>query len=229
MSRDHRASFRFTLPEGQDRGLLRVGWQNLAVQILNVSSTGFLLACPQIEVRKGQLLWLRTATAWTRIRVVFLKDSGAETHVGVERLDELEETPELTSGWSPFSLLGPAQYTAGGLGSLAIAVCVLAGIIAGTLLINHEWGGSRSASPSRHLSQSISGFEHDLERAWSKVWTAANRIIPRFRRSNPQDNRPMPNVVTTDQPPPKQTASKTAAAKNDNLPRPRLTPSLQKK
>ena len=186
MSRDHRASFRFTLPEGQDRALLRLGWQNLSVQILNVSATGFLLACPQIDVCKDQVLWLRTASAWTRVRVAFLKDAGAETHVGVERLDELEETPELSSGWLPFSWGPPSMLTGGGLGNLTIALCVLAGIIVGTLTLRYEWSGSPSGPPRHHVARSFTSFQHDLERAWADVWTAASRFIPRFHRASPE-------------------------------------------
>ncbi len=180
MTRERRTSVRFSLPEGQDRALLRVGLHNVPVQILNASTTGFLLAGPQIDVHKGQQFWLRTTAAWTHVRIVSTKDFGAEAHIGVERLEDLEETPEFSVGWSPLSWLAPAQILSSGFTNVVLALCLLGGMFIGLFVLNRQNARASSVRARSHFGQTLNDFQRDLERAWSRVGNAAGRFVSRF-------------------------------------------------
>jgi hypothetical protein len=178
MSRDQRSSFRFTLPEGQDRAILRVGWRNFPVRVLNASATGFMLVCPLLEISRGEALWLRTTAAWTEIRVVFVEHGEEGTRLGVERLRELEEAPpEVSGAW--FLAWLPGGSTSGGAGNLVAAISVLAAIVAGAVFLHREWNRPSSWRPSGSLGRSLSSLEQDFERACTDTAEAIKSMLPR--------------------------------------------------
>jgi hypothetical protein len=198
MSRDQRASFRFSLPKGQDRAILRVGWRNFSARVLNASASGFLIACPLLEISRGEVLWLRTTAAWTEIRVVFVEHGDEETRLGVERIRELEEALPETSAWSPFG--GPES---GGIvanvGNLVVAIGVLAVIVAGAVFLHHQWNRDPGSRPTGSWGRSLSSLQRDIERACSDTAAAIKQILPpiSFTSGNSSQDASFASDITT--------------------------------
>lgn len=150
MSRDHRSSFRFPLPAGQDQAALRIGHRTETVRIVNASATGFLLEAPQLDAVAGDVLVLTTAAAHCEIRVAFAETEAGQTKLGVERIRDLDEPATCTISLPWYSLLVGNQQSAGSPGSIVIAVATLALLVAGSLFLTQNLSSSPRPSTTPH-------------------------------------------------------------------------------
>lgn len=113
---ERRKAFRIRCLEGRDVALLRVGREDVEVQLQNESSCGFGVACPpDLQFSVGQVLHLRTVSGWFQVKTIRVETTPEAILVGLDRLrevDNLDRKPR----WVPW--LGIAGAI--GIGLLAL-------------------------------------------------------------------------------------------------------------
>jgi hypothetical protein len=113
---DRRKAFRMRCLQGRDIAVLRVGREDVEVQLQNESSCGFGIACPpDLQFKAGDILHLRTLAGWFEVKAARVETSPDAILLGLDRIREvgnLDRKPR----WVPW--LGMAAAV--GLGLLAV-------------------------------------------------------------------------------------------------------------
>lgn len=92
MRNDLRRSFRIQTPEGQQRGVFRLGKHSYPVLILNTSADGFaFLSAQPISVSSGTIACLYAGEAWSEVLVVRTEATADGFLIGVERLGDIKD------------------------------------------------------------------------------------------------------------------------------------------
>jgi hypothetical protein len=102
MFAEQRQSFRILAAPGHEQAMLRVGWRQIKVRLLDESLGGYAISSRKsIKTKIGEHLTLRTATGSYFVEVVRLERLSDGTILGLRRLAELNEKPEETlgAGW----------------------------------------------------------------------------------------------------------------------------------
>ena len=88
---ERRASFRCPASGPRQRGRLRIGKREIAVEVLDESASGYSIDCKQAEdCEVGQSLLLRVESTWTIVRIMNLQTSDGQTRMGLVRVKDLE-------------------------------------------------------------------------------------------------------------------------------------------
>jgi hypothetical protein len=98
MREERRRSWRFPVLEEQRAAELRVGDEALTVRLKDQSATGFLIECDRHPgVYAGENVWLQTSSGWTEVKVIKIRHEIDGTHIGLERLGDVNvEAPSST-------------------------------------------------------------------------------------------------------------------------------------
>ena len=120
---ERRKAFRIRCLEGRDVALLRVGREDVEVQLQNESSCGFGIACPpDLGLSVDQMLHLRTVSGWFQVKAARVETTPEAILVGLDRIREvgnLDRKPK----WVPW--LGIAAAVGVGLLALPAAGIVM--------------------------------------------------------------------------------------------------------
>jgi hypothetical protein len=120
---ERRKAFRIRCLEGRDVALLRVGREDVEVQLQNESSCGFgVLSPPDLKFSIDQILHLRTVCGWFQVKATRIQTTPDGTLLGLDRICEvgnLDRKPK----WVPW--MGMAAAVAVGLLALPAAGLVM--------------------------------------------------------------------------------------------------------
>jgi hypothetical protein len=120
---ERRKAFRIRCLDGRDVALLRVGREDVEVQLQNESACGFGIACPpDLGFSVGQVLHLRTVAGWFQVKTARVETTPEAILIGLDRIREvgnLDRKPR----WVPW--LGIAAAVGVGLLALPAAGIVM--------------------------------------------------------------------------------------------------------
>jgi hypothetical protein len=120
---ERRKAFRIRCLQGRDVAVLRVGREDVEVQLQNESSCGFGIACPpDLHLNIGDVLHLRTLAGWFEVKTTRVQKSPEAILLGLDRIREvgnLDRKPK----WIPW--LGIAAAVGVGLLALPAAGVVM--------------------------------------------------------------------------------------------------------
>jgi len=118
---DRRRSFRIGMLLGRDWAILRVGRDDVDVELKNESSCGFGILCPPgRDFQVGQPFFLRTVAGWFSVKTIRVEKVSEGTLVGFDRGPEvanLDRKPK----WVPWVGI----ILAAAIGLLAIPVVTI--------------------------------------------------------------------------------------------------------
>jgi hypothetical protein len=186
MSREHRSSVRFSLPQGQDEAVVRAGPRTVSAKILNASATGFLLQCPKLDAVAGDDLLVATSAGKCEVRVAFSETTDDETRLGVERIRDLEEPVSTGLSFPWYSFL-PGYNQAGGPGNIATAIVALAVMVGGAVYLVQNWPARArthvaTSSTSYWLSRKLADADREtragLQRLRHSLWPSSASVHP---------------------------------------------------
>jgi hypothetical protein len=117
------------VPDNQGQAALCTGAKKVAARLINVSATGFLVACQGLEAREGDLFQLVTGLERTEVRVVFFELHEGESRLGLERVREILNDSDLPRTSWLHSLIPFYETNAGGIGGLVAGGGLLVGLV----------------------------------------------------------------------------------------------------
>jgi hypothetical protein len=133
MLSERRNLSRIPIPLAQSATLLRRGFAQFRVHLVDQSPTGFAITGPRrLNIQRGDLLQIRTNEGWIEVRLAHIGPLETDDYpadfdciLGVERVRNLGFGPD--ANW--LAAVGPRR--AMGL----VAVAIFAGVLAGSLLL----------------------------------------------------------------------------------------------
>lgn len=201
MSANQRRAFRLPVPDEQSHARLVAGGRRFSARLINTSATGFLLECPNVDVKQGDLIRLFTISGGYEVRAVFVGSDAGASRIGVEVIRDLPEDLPAQAGWLHLVLPRSAANALAGNGGLLLTGLLVVGfVVVISLAIAGQGPFEGGFEPISDLASEVDRVTGDFVSGLftdNEAKTPAPTVFPRPTASSTTSPLPVPAELAT--------------------------------